>query len=162
MPRGYVANLSPHLDRIREMVIEGRSNREIAAAFGVHRTTVADFLADNGIIRSRPNIDHVSPDQIRAWKLAGQSDAAIGRTLGVSDWLVRDFRHKHGIAQRVRQEPVPRTLSVTDEIRRLCTDRNREGELYAGRRYEDDPTAPVWEPKLRPVPVDWQDNGRRL
>jgi|GEM_PF-1789285 len=90
---------------LRQMVMEGATNRTIARALKVSISTVAYHLHKHGIKRPKPK--PLDADVLRQMTMEGATDQAIARALKVSPSTVAYHLRKHGI-----ERPKQKTLDA--------------------------------------------------
>lgn len=93
------------IDHLVEQYQAGRSLRELAVGFGIHRRTVADHLERRGVAR-RPNQPKLTTKEIgeaaRQYE-AGASLAVVGEAFGVDAATIRRALHRAGVKIRPRR-----------------------------------------------------------
>jgi len=86
----------PHVidySQVKALYESGKSDREIAAALGISKSTVCHWRKRRGL---KPN-SHIDSSQIQALYYAGLSDKEISQTLHISQSTVRYWRYKNGV-----------------------------------------------------------------
>ena len=99
---------------LRQMVMEGATNRTIARALKVSISTVAYHLHKHGIKRPKPK--PLDADVLRQMTMEGATDQAIARALKVSPSTVAYHLRKHGI-----ERPKPKPLDA-DVLRQMVAE----------------------------------------
>ncbi len=99
-------------DLVRSLVQDyesGRSVRQLAVSFGIHRSTVRRHLEHHGVNR-RPSVRTLTDEQVREAGLlyqSGASLAVVGTQFGVDAATVRKELVRLGIAIRPRRGWTP-------------------------------------------------------
>ena len=151
MPKGYGLTEGVK-DEIWELRAEGLSEAEIGRRLGIPRATVSRYLARVGGIRPRPRrrptrcLALNEREEISRGIAGGHSARAIARTLERSHTTIAREIDRCGGRRRYRahaaereasrraRRPRPTKLELHPELRRLVSERLREGPLPAADR----------------------------
>jgi DNA invertase Pin-like site-specific DNA recombinase len=89
-----------------EAYLSGSTVKNLAATYGIHRTTVLDHLKRQGVPRRRSKLNRVDIDKAVSLYAQGNSGEAIAAELRVAASTVRRELKRAGVTLRQRGRPV--------------------------------------------------------